>query len=231
MIPLSPSNAGTFRQCPLKFHAQYVTKELKWKDSPEKARGTLIHTLCEEWLKCGEPRLPVSEWPESAKGHRVDEDFVNGKMRLLLDLHEKRGWELATEAELAVDRSGMRRGWWDKSVFARCKADVMVTDPSTGARGLIDWKTGKVWDTDAFQQRMQCFILSRMFPRIPRITWMYFYIDEGDTHSGEWTPDDPLDDVVRVVNDIETAFEDNEWPATKNKFCHWCDLTRCEHAG
>ena len=39
----SPSNLMSFAACPRRFQGQSITKEIKWKASSQKSRGTLVH--------------------------------------------------------------------------------------------------------------------------------------------------------------------------------------------
>ena len=43
MFVFSPSNMSTYRTCPRRFEGQSITKEIVWKASAQKSRGTLVH--------------------------------------------------------------------------------------------------------------------------------------------------------------------------------------------
>ena len=49
----SPSNIMTYRTCPRRFMGQSISKEIKWKFSTQKSRGTLVHSSIEKAMQDG----------------------------------------------------------------------------------------------------------------------------------------------------------------------------------
>ena len=55
----SPSNLLSFRACPRRFQAQSITKEIKWKASTQKSRGTMVHGDIEKAFRKGPQALLI----------------------------------------------------------------------------------------------------------------------------------------------------------------------------
>ena len=103
----SPSNLMSFAACPRRFQGQSITKEIKWKASSQKSRGTLVHGCLQKAVDEG--MNAVKSWPDGLDGMRVQQ--VVDSLRAL----GEKGAKVWTEHEMVVgkDMKPARRGWWD----------------------------------------------------------------------------------------------------------------------
>ena len=215
----SPSNMQTFRDCPLRFWGQSISKEIKWKASGSKSRGQTIHTAIQRRLHYG--------WSDDVSWDAtIDVDFVRdcvGEVRRLMS----QGAALYTEHELVLNANGGKTGWWDDDARIRARADALVL-PADAAEPalLIDIKTGKKWDIDDFQLRVECLLTHILYQRAA-VRYAYWYVDSGEEVDGIIDFRNglaPVQDVLELLGTMEQALKNNHFPPTANKFCRWCDF-------
>lgn len=224
MLVFSPSNLSTYLQCPRKFEGQSVTKELKWKASAQKSRGTLVHAALEVACKYGMDE--VHEWPND-----LDMDFVRSKIGLVRQMMDL-GAKLYIEHEMCITDDGKAADWWDEKGMMRCKADALIV-PTDGPLFLIDFKTGKKWDEEDFQLRMEALI-AHIFYKRSLINYAYWYVDTGEISSGtiDFTYGlSPVQDIIDAVQDARGSLMANNFPPKKNRFCKWCGFYNTEACG
>lgn len=226
-VVFSPSNLSTHVQCPRKFWGQSVAKVLKWKASQQKSRGTLVHNALEKAVKDGYDA--VKNWPDG-----LDLDFVRQQVGLARDLINA-GMSCHIEHEMCVDRKGNAVDWWDDNGYMRCKADTILLPPESLAvpAFLIDYKTGKKWDDEDMQLRMEAFI-AHMYYKLPVIQYAYWYVDSGETATGiiDFSNGyEPVRDIIDAVSDAQQDMSANDFPPKKNRFCKWCGFYNTPDCG
>lgn len=215
----SPSNMSTFVQCPRKFEAQTLTKEIKWQATKQKSRGTLVHNAMEKAMKDGFDA--VRQWPDG-----MDMDFVQSKIQVVRQLVTA-GVPLYIEHELVINRQFQPVDWWDENALLRAKADTILVPPTHEHPILIlDYKTGKKWDEEDFQLRVEC-LLAHVIYKHPVVQYAYWYVDSGETATGLIdfrNGIEPVRDVMDLMNEMNQAIAANSFEPKKNRFCKWCGL-------
>lgn len=230
---LSPTAVKTFIQCPRKYQATYVTKEITRTQNAAAARGEKLHSCMEQAIKKGWHTIT---WPDPVN-EKTAQSFVTAINDLRLN-----GWVVATEFEAAIGRNNEIRTWWDPAPinFIRSKIDVCATHPDKDYAIVVDWKTGKRYDTDTVQLAINAMCL---YPITKRTTYkmMFAYLDDSGVVEHSCTiPTTTFDDYVNVqdlhadvrtvydtIKSMEDAEEKDHWPCKKNKFCRWCDVANC----
>lgn len=222
----SPSNLSTFKQCPRKFQAQSLTKEIKWQASQQKSRGSMVHTALEKAIKQGFDA--VRSWPEG-----LDMDFVRSRVQGVRQCVAA-GAQVFNEHELAITRTLRTSDWWDDNTWLRARADLVIVPEQPELPVMaIDYKTGKKWDEDDFQLRVEALLLHCIYGR-PRISYSYWYVDPGETVSGLIDFSQGLysvEDIVGLLRAAETAIAGNSFFPRKNRFCKWCGLYKTPGCG
>ena len=112
----------------------------------------------------------------------------------------------------------------------RARADALILHEEPSAPPLlIDFKTGRKWDTDAFQLRVETLLVHLLYDK-PVIGYSYWYVDTGETVSDFVDFGsrglDGVSDVVALMHEMQNAIKNNFFPAKRNKFCKWCDFYR-----
>lgn len=227
MVVFSPSNLSTHMQCPRKFWGQSVSKTLKWKASTQKSRGTLVHNSLEKAVKDGYDA--VKTWPDG-----LDMDFVRQQVNLARGLIDA-GMQCHIEHEMCVDSKGNAVDWWDEKGYMRCKADTLLLPPD-GTRlpmFLIDYKTGRKWDEEDMQLRMEALV-AYLYYKHPVVQYAYWYVDSGETATGIidfQNGMEPVQDIFDALSDAQQDMNANDYPPRKNKFCKWCGFYNTPECG
>lgn len=213
----SPSNMMTFRQCPLKFYGQSISKEIKWQASGQKSRGTVIHTQIEKCMRLGMQENII--WDD-----KIDVGYVRSTVEKVRHAIAQ-GYKLTTEAELVTTREGKVASWWDDNAFLRAKADVLLVHSDPLMPVIIgDIKTGRIYDTEDFQLLTESFIAHLVTQR-PLVSYVYWYVDQGEDVDGTINFNhglQPVQIVLDTLNDMQKAIRNNDFPATRNGLCRWC---------
>lgn len=213
----SPSNLGSYRDCPRRFQGQSVTKEIKWKASAQKSRGTQVHEAIEEYIRTRDDSLIPQD---------VDRDFVRNRVGMI-----PADATVLIEHEMGIDKKMQPAGWWD--AYLRAKADLIVIPKDGELVHIYDIKTGKKWDSEAFQLRIEAIIALCNFKR-PKVHYAFWYVDSGDITDGVvdfskglWQ----VQDIITLIKNADMSLKNNYFPPKKNKFCRWCDFFETEKCG
>lgn len=142
-VVLSPSNVKTYMKCPRQFQAQYVTKELPWKENGAMTRGNILHELMELSVNTGNGELV--DWPTRATPHadcdkckslyEAEAATARAKRRTAkptpcsscesAQVHAQNflntiqslrlaGWHVRAELQAATDGMGKSHDWWTR---------------------------------------------------------------------------------------------------------------------
>ncbi len=238
---LSPSRAGVFLQCALRYRFQVIDR-LPEPASPAAVRGTLVHAVLERLFDLDPAERSLERacelvrpaWEDLlAQDDRAAElfgadqdpsDWLSGADGLLARYfqmedparYEPAARELLVEADLA---SGLRlRGYVDRLDVA-----------PDGRLRVVDYKTGKA-PSEAFegralfQMKFYALVLWRVRGVVPTVLRLMYL---GDGRSLEYSPDEAdlismerkLDALSRA---IEQARDTGVWQPSKSRLCGWC---------
>lgn len=213
IIPLSPSNLGQYKLCPLKFWGQSIEKTIKWQPTPTKERGITVHATLEEVIQ----GKPLTYLPDG-----VDIHYVTGVLSKIQTMREN-GAKVLTEHEMSVTKDFKSCGWWDTDCLLRAKADVLILFGDSAVIG--DWKTGRIYNDSEFQLRVESLLVHALY-KATKIYWSLFYIDQGKTKKGSIDFSTGLSSVMDILNLMKEARQSMQangpYPAKKNQFCRWC---------
>jgi putative RecB family exonuclease len=206
----SYSRYADYKQCPLRFKLKFIDK-LKETPSPHMERGSTIHKLGESYLAA--PKKPRAVPPEYK--HFKEE------------MEQLRGLEPMVEQQWGFTRDWKPTGWFGGDTWLRIVCDVVVKyDDNTV--DLIDFKTGRKYDTNEEQVEL--------FSAAPFIKWPE--VEEVQTRL--WYLDQPTDnEVLRTYTrkdyegirkswekKVVPMFKDKRFAPTPNSKCRFCDWAK-----
>lgn len=206
---MSPSNMATFRLCPLRFYGQNIAKDMVYKETPARKRGIDVHEAVEKYISGDTDALPSD----------INTVYTRSMVRKMDDL----GGRVFVERELAVTRDLKPTGFWADDAWLRARADVVVEHGDEAT--IIDLKTGKKWDEDNFQVRVEAMMMVAI-ARTPVVNYEYWYLDTGETVRGVVDFRGglrPVSDIIALMRNMEKAVADSNYRPKKNRFCKWCD--------
>ena len=134
--PWSYSALSCFENCPKQYYHRYILRE-KEPETEVAKHGTEVHKALEERLKDHVKKpLPIAYIPYEKMARSVEKAAEGGLLMI--------------ELPLALDKVFNPTGFFDKNVWGRGKADVVILKGKKLWTG--DWKTGKVREVELKNQ-------------------------------------------------------------------------------
>ena len=219
IAPWSFSKAKAFEQCPKQFYHEKILKQYPVEETDAMRYGTEFHKACEDYIK--------SEAPLPKKF-----DFIQ---QTLDALNEKRGIKMC-EQKLGLTADLEPCGFFDKRVWFRGIADLVIIDVLTGVAWVIDYKTGKSLKyADKGQLELMALIVFKHYPQITRVkAGLLFVIAKGlvkeeyeiDSESNLW------EKWLGIYGRMQKAFESDVWNPRPTGLCkRHCPVLECAHNG
>jgi hypothetical protein len=183
-------------------------------------------------------------------GHKHFEDRILKGKKLPMDLthHEATlaklagaDGEILGEQKMALTRDLQPTGYFDKDVWVRGQADLMIITgkPNQKTALVVDWKFGKPTPPDKPGRFDQLELMAMMFaqyhPDVVAVEGAYYWAKEK-----RFDPNRIHRDYMKVlwskflprVERFEEAFKKDEFPAKENGLCKkWCKVKSCPFNG
>lgn len=213
----SYSRYADYEQCPLMFKLKHIDR-IKPPGSAAMDRGSQIHKLGENYLKA--PR--AGKVPTEYKHFADEMKQLHGlKPRVELQLGFNDRWEPAT-------RSGNDPyGWFAKDTWLRivCDVDVRYEDFTAD---IIDFKTGKKYDTNEHQVELFSTAPFMEDERIQHVTTRLWYLDLPTDNEvvREYTRKDYLAIKKDWTKRVQPMFNDKRFAPKPNQKCGWCHFRK-----
>ena len=222
MGAVSYSRLSTYEKCPRQAKYKFLDK-LPEPDSPHLARGSRIHTYCEDFLKDPEP---------------IVLDEIAAVVDYLQWIRDYGDHQLITETQMALDKEWNPCDWFSPLTAMRVIYDVAaISSDSPDTLLIVDHKTGKVYQ-DAHADQMSLYALTALylFPEIEAVDVRMLYVDQGGmTDVNVFVREDLERLHARWDKRIERAATDTELSPNPSSFnCKWCAFSNtaggpCEH--
>lgn len=206
----SYSLLNNYLTCPKQTHARYITKELKYEESPEAAYGNRVHSAAETALKLKQfPPVPYDNME-----------------RFFHDIYAIPHIELEPEQKVGVDRDWKYTAFFADNVWGRGKLDApIIVNYETAI--LFDWKSGNVRE-DPFELEVQAVLLKAKYPTLTNIKGCYIWLKE-DKYGPVYDLAAKIPETKRAIQDIMRKVEQGLFYANKTPLCGWCPIKHCKH--
>lgn len=222
MMALSYSRLSTFESCPRKFEYLYVLKSIKDEGSTATEYGTRVHSALEEYAKVvtgGAASVSTEAAPLDAMESRGGEA---GKWFPLVDLICQKPGTKYFEHQMAITRDKTPCGWFDKDVWLRSIADVLVV---AGKRAYcFDWKTGKKKENPTQMQLFAAMVFLQ-FPEVEEVVTSFVWLVANDTTNATYSRryNDSLWAAIepRLVR-VQDAVDLGVFATKPSGLCPWC---------
>lgn len=202
-----------FNNCPKKYNEVRRLKRFK-DESFKQSEGLKVHDYFDAAFSKGQPiPQPYTHY------NRFVEMFQNIK-----------GVKMP-EYEMAFTEKMEPRGWFDKDVWLRSAADLLIVRDDHHVAFSVDWKTGKSKYADTQQLKLTALCVWRLYPHVTEVRGGLLFPHEEKfipaTYQREQSPtywQDFMTDYARLVN----AVNKNDFPAKSSGLCKTCPVTSCE---
>lgn len=208
----SYSSTAEFENCPLKFKELRLLGNFKSEDThPAAAKGLKLHRLFEDAL---------ADDVNVGEDYQWVMDYVRGYTGLKIP-----------EQKLAVDESFKPCEWFADKTFYRAILDVMVINDKHV--DLFDYKTGR-FRPKPRQIQEQALMAWFHFPHLETATARLIWTDADHapttlSFNKARDAERMIDELLEIPAQIRTAFEKDDFPATPNPLCGWCEVFSCRH--
>lgn len=214
--PWSYSALSCFENCPKQYYHRYILRE-KEPETEVAKHGTEVHKALEERLKDHVKKpLPIAYIPYEKMARSVEKAAEGGLLMI--------------ELPLALDKVFNPTGFFDKNVWGRGKADVVILKGKKLWTG--DWKTGKVRE-NRFQLQVFAGFLFKMFPQVDEVhannLWLQANkIGESYKFTRQAEPEIWRDILYRIGR-IKLADEKDSFEPKQSGLCGFCSVKTCPH--
>lgn len=218
--PWSYSSLRLFEQCPRRYQAEKVTKEVPFSQNEAALYGEQLHKAAEEYIRDGKPIDPRF-------------DFIQPYLDKLNAIEGVKFCEM----KLGVKRVEGRLApcdFFDSDVWFRGVADLVILD---GDRAwVVDYKSGKSAKyADTRQLALMAAALFLKYPEIKKIKTSLLFVVSKEFIKEDFEKEYGLS-VFAELNGLLTArdaaYESDVWNPRPNNLCRkWCPVKSCAHCG
>ena len=205
----SYSRYADYRQCPLRFKLKHIDR-LKEPGSPAMQRGSEIHKKGEDWLNAKRKRKLPEEYT-----HFADE------------MHQLRELNPMVEQQWGFTSDWEPTSWFGSDTWLRVVCDVAIVYDD-GDADVIDFKTGRKYDTNEEQVELFGNAIFWKFPDVERVTTRLWYLDQPNDN--EVVREFERKDAPKVRREWEKKivpmFKDKRFAPTPNEKCRWCAFSK-----
>tara|TARA_B100000963_G_scaffold304760_1_gene278714 strand:+ start:134 stop:805 length:672 start_codon:yes stop_codon:yes gene_type:complete len=219
IAPWSFSKAKAFDTCPKQFYHVNVLKEYPFEETEATRYGTEFHKACEDYIGTDTP-LP--------KKFGFIEPTLNA-------LNNKRGVKIC-EKKLGLTEDLEPCGFFDKRVWFRGIADLIIVDVLAGAAWVVDYKTGRSSKyADKGQLELMALSVFKHYPEVTKIKAGLLFVVaksliketyEINSESILWKKW-----LTKYAN-MKIAFDKDVWNPRPSGLCkRHCPVLECPHNG
>ena len=213
-VTWSHSSLKDYEGCARRYHEVKILKKYPFQETEATRYGTQLHLAAEEYVRDDKP-LP----PQFA--------FIQPTLDALL---KKPGRKLA-EQKMALDEKLNPVGWFDKTVWVRGIADLLILDDENLTAWVVDYKTGNNKYPDREQLVLMSLMVFRHYPHIREVKSALLFVVKEDMVKHSMSVDEAEAEWWRYrerVGRIAASMEADVWNPTRTPLCGWCPVKSCE---
>lgn len=213
-VTWSHSSLKDYEGCARRYHEVKILKKYPFQETEATRYGTQLHLAAEEHIRDDKP-LP----PQFA--------FIQPTLDAL---KKKPGRKLA-EQKMALDEELCPVGWFDKKVWVRGIADLLILDDENLTAWVVDYKTGNNKYPDREQLVLMSLMVFRHYPHIREVKSALLFVVKEDMVKHSMSVDEAEAEWWRYrerVGRIAASMEADVWNPTRTPLCGWCPVKSCE---
>ena len=122
-------------------------------------------------------------------------------------------------------------GWFDKKVWVRGIADLLILDDDNLTAWVVDYKTGNNKYPDREQLVLMSLMVFRHYPHIREVKSALLFVVKEDMVKHSMSVDEAEAEWWRYrerVGRIAASMEADVWNPTRTPLCGWCPVKSCE---
>ena len=212
-VAWSHSALKDYENCARKYHEVRVLKKFPFDKTEQILYGESLHKAAEDYVR-------GSALPEAFK-----------YMQPIIDSLMAKEGEKSVEIKMALDASLQPCDWFDKKVWVRGIADLLIIDDDGLKAWVIDYKTGN----DKYPDKDQLILMSLMvfahFPHIRQVNSALLFVVKGSAVKHKMTLDEVEFHWWRYrerVAKLAASYANDVWNPNSTPLCGWCPVKSCE---
>ena len=214
-VTWSHSSLKDYEGCPRRYYEAKVLKKYPFTDTQATIYGKELHEAAEFYIKDDKP-LPqqfafVKDTLDALKA-KPDRKLCEHKMGIRADLSPC--------------------DFFDKDVWCRGIADLLIVNDDNLTARVIDYKTGNNKYPDREQLKLMALMVFAHFPHIRRVEGALLFVVKDDIAKASFMVGEAEEywwDYRERVARIEQAHESGVWNPKPTPLCGWCPCTDCEY--
>lgn len=214
-VAWSHSALKDFEGCNKRYYEIKVLKNYPFVESEATRYGNEFHKAAEDYVKDGKPMQP----------------YFNFAKATLDALIAKPGRKLC-EYKMALTKDLKPCGWFDKDVWVRGMADLLIVDDENFTCHVVDYKTGKDTYPDREQLTLMAMLVFAHMPHIRKVKAALIFVVKNSMVKTKMSFDQAAPEwwaYKERVARIEKAHETGVWNPKASPLCPWCPVTTCAH--
>lgn len=207
----SYSRYADYKQCPLRFKLKHIDR-LPEPGSPAMQRGSDIHKEGEKYLTA-----------KDGKGLKVPASYKH----FADEMKQLRSLGPLVEQQWGFTKDWTPTGWFGADTWLRIVCDVVVKyDDDTV--DLIDFKTGRKYDTNEDQVELFSCAPFIRWPEVTEVQTRLWYLDVDKDNEVLRTYTREEFNGIRKSweKKIVPMFKDKRFAPTPNEKCKWCHFSK-----
>jgi RecB family exonuclease len=213
-VTWSHSSLKDYEGCARRYHEVKILKKYPFQETEATRYGTQLHLAAEEYIRDDKPLPPQF-------------DFI----QTTLDALKKKPGRKLAEQKMALDEQLNPVGWFDKTVWVRGIADLLILDDENMTAWVVDYKTGNNKYPDRDQLKLMSIMVFKHYPHIREVKSALLFVVKEDMvkHSmsieeadAEWWK------YRERVGRIAASIDADVWNPTRTPLCGWCPVKSCE---
>ena len=219
IAPWSFSKAKAFDTCPKQFYHVNILKEYPFEETEAMRYGTEFHKACEDYIGKDTP-LPKKF------------GFIAPTLNAL---NNKRGVKVC-EKKLGLTADLEPCDFFDKKVWFRGIADLIIVDVLAGVAWVIDYKTGRSSKyADKGQLELMALSVFKHYPEVTKIKAGLLFVVAGSLIKETYEIDSESilwEKWLAKYANMKVAFDKEVWNPRPSGLCkRHCPVMECPHNG
>lgn len=213
-VTWSHSSLKDYEGCARRYHAVKILKLYPFQETQATRYGTQLHLAAEEYVRDDKP-LPT------------EFEFIKGTLDALKN---KPGRKLA-EQKMALDEKLNPVGWFDKTVWVRGIADLLILDDENLTAWVVDYKTGNNKYPDRDQLKLMSLMVFKHYPHIREVKSALLFVVKEDMVKHNMSIEEADAEWWKYrerVGRIAASMEADVWNPNRTPLCGWCPVKSCE---
>jgi RecB family exonuclease len=132
---------------------------------------------------------------------------------------------------MALDEKLNPVGWFDKTVWVRGIADLLIIDDENLTAWVVDYKTGNNKYPDRDQLKLMSIMVFKHYPHIREVKSALLFVVKEDMVKHSMSVDEADAEWWKYrerVGRIAASMDADVWNPTRTPLCGWCPVKSCE---